>query len=275
MHDPHQIAKYLGDIYRGGRPLALLLDYDGSLVPDGTAAGEATMPDAARRALRRLASTPNVRLGVLSSRALTQVRRLVNIEDIYYSGTGGLELCLRGCTCLPAGYEAAQAVLDQVAGRLTDLAASYPGAWVEQKPLGLNLHYGAVAGRLVGDLEVEAAEALDPWLGRVREEYVRHGLEVTPELGWDQGTAVWKILRDAGEDAYPVFAGDPADNLAALGAVEAAGGLTIGVGPAESIGLRPRARLRGPAEVASMLSLLADAVGGVNGNRRAASGIRA
>ena len=254
MADFDLILGRLTRVARAGRPLALLFDYDGTLAPIRPVPAEAALPGCVRRALSRLAARAAVAVGVVSGRALADVKAMVGLDGLYYAGTSGLEVDLLGRRLTPPGIELARAPLDQLAGRLSDVAAAYPGAWVEQKPFGLTLHYRAVPRPRAGRLRLDAAEALLPWAGRVRVEAVTLGLEVVPAVGWDKGTAVRHILADLGDVAYPVYAGDAANDVPALAAVEAAGGLSIGVGPTAP---KSMVQLHGSGAVGSMAILLA------------------
>ena len=108
-------------------------------------------------------------VGVVSGRALA---------DVCGDGPAGRGLLRRdrrdsNSTCsaaglTPPGLELALGPLDQIAGRLDAVAGRYPGAWLEQKPFGLTLHYRAVEPARVSRLRLDAAEALAPWAGQVR-----------------------------------------------------------------------------------------------------------
>jgi hypothetical protein len=67
------------------------------------------------------------------------------------------------------------------------------------------------------------------------------------------------ILETVGQPAFPVYAGDGANDTAAVEAVNALGGITIGVGPSAP----PAAhhRVGDPAELVRFLGVLADALG--------------
>jgi trehalose 6-phosphate phosphatase len=254
MADLDLILGRLTRLARAGRPLALLFDYDGTLAPIRPTPAEAVLPACVRRALARLAARSTVGVGVVSGRALADLQGMVGLDEVYYAGTSGLEVDLLDRRLTPPGIELARAPLDQLAGRLSDVAAAYPGAWVEQKPFGLTLHYRAVPRPRAGRLRLDAAEALFPWAGQVRVEDVTLGLEVVPDVGWDKGTAVRQILADFGGTAYPVYAGDAANDAPALAAVEASGGLSIGVGPNAP---KAMTQLCGSGVVGSLAILLA------------------
>lgn len=255
MGDLDLILGRLCRVARTGRPVALVFDYDGTLAPLRPTPAEAILCPAVRRALARLAARSAGGVGVVSGRALANLKDMVGLEGLYYAGTSGLEVDLLGRRFTPPGIERVLGPLDQIAGRLTDVSAEFPGAWVEQKPLGVTLHYRAVAGRNMAGLRLAAADALSPWAGRVRVEDETLGLEVIPDVGWNKGTAVRAILADMGSDALPVYIGDAVSDAPAMAAVDAAGGLSIGVGPTCRGG---STRLPGSGAVGSLAILMAN-----------------
>lgn len=259
MGDLDLILDRLCRAARTGRPLALLFDYDGTLAPVRPTPAEATLPPATRRGLERVLTSPQAVVGIVGGRTLSDLRAIARLDGAYYAGTSGLEVDLLGRRLTPPGIELALGPLDQLAGRLEAITTQYAGAWLEQKPYGLTLHYRAVPPALTARLRLDVAEALTPWAGRVRVDDVTLGIEVVPDLGWDKGTAVRAILADAGPEAYPVYAGDAASDLPALRAVEAAGGLSIGVGPSAP---PARARLPAPGVVGSLAIMLGSVVRG-------------
>lgn len=259
MGDLDLILERLCRVVRSGRPLALLFDYDGTLAPVRPTPAEAALPAATRRGLEHLLHSPRVAVGIFSGRALADLKGMAPLAGAYYAGTSGLEVDLRGRVLTPPGLERALGPLDQLAGRLDAVAARYPGAWLEQKPYGLTLHYRGIEPGRVNKLRRDAAAALGPWGGQVRVDDVTLGVEVVPDVGWDKGTAVREVLADVGPDAYPVYAGDAGNDLPAVRAVEAAGGLGIGVGPGAPAA---RTRVGRPCVIGSLVILLASVVRG-------------
>src|SRR5688572_27201841 len=79
-----------------GRPLALLFGYDGVLAPLAEHPAQAALPEPVHDWLRRLARTPGLSVGVISGRALADVRAMAGLDHVYLAGCGGCELDLRG-----------------------------------------------------------------------------------------------------------------------------------------------------------------------------------
>jgi len=74
----------------GGRDLAVFLDYDGTLTPIVDRPELALLPEPMRETVRRLARRATV--AVISGRELADVRRLVGIDGIFYSGSHGYQI---------------------------------------------------------------------------------------------------------------------------------------------------------------------------------------
>ncbi|APT85468.1 hypothetical protein CAQU_10865 [Corynebacterium aquilae DSM 44791] len=114
---------------------------------DGTLAQFSTDPDCVpvnRRAvdaLVRLAQLPATKVVVLSGRDYAGLKRVSGLgAPVELVGSHGAE----SAEGFPPLKPAQQRLLDEVGVRLRQLCASYPGAWVEDKPLHRVLHMRAV-----------------------------------------------------------------------------------------------------------------------------------
>lgn len=222
------VYQWLTEAYRGGRPLALLFDFDGTLVPLADHPSRARLGSAARDALTELSRSPNIFVGVISGRSLEDLKQAVGLPELYYSGSGGLELDLLGLQVVPPDVESGQQLLEETYRRLAPTVARAAGAWIEQKPLGLTVHYRDVPPGEAAGLRDELDAALDD--DRLKVWRVNKAVEVIPAFGWSKATAVSKIVEDAARDALPFYAGDEANDVEALELVRDMGGLAVGVG---------------------------------------------
>ncbi len=216
--------------YRVGRPLVLLFDYNGTLAPIVEHPRLATLPPQTRALLERLARQPGLFLGFLSGRRLDNLKELVGLSDVYYAGTGGLELDLRGVRIIPPQAEKGRDRIDDLSRRLQEVLAAYPGSWVEHKQFGLTVHYRAVAPGAIEDLRARAAQVLQPWANELRILDGPMAIEVTLALGWTKGAAVRRIAEHVGQGAFPLYAGDEANDGDALEAAATLGGIALGIG---------------------------------------------
>jgi len=193
----------------GGRDLAVFLDYDGTLTPIVDRPELALLPEPMRETVRRLARRATV--AVISGRELADVRRLVGIDGIFYSGSHGYQI--EG----PGGWrlELEQAasflpVLDRAERRLRAGLRGVPGVLVERKQFSLAVHYRLVDELDAGMVETIVAEtaAAHPELRRAQGKMVH---ELRPALDWDKGKALLWLLEVLHLDptkAFPLVLGD-------------------------------------------------------------------
>ncbi len=147
-----EATRHLLTAYQGGAAVALLFDYDGTLTPIVPHPWLAEISAETRELLQQLIQQPRLHLGILSGRSLEELIQMVGLANLYYCGTSGLELDLRGKRLLPPHAEEAALVIDGLARSLQSLAAGASGAWVEKKPLGLGWNKGAAVYMIVNDV---------------------------------------------------------------------------------------------------------------------------
>lgn len=207
------------------RPLALLLDFDGTLVeigdtPDAVAIS-ADMADTLAAASRRL----DGRIAVVSGRSLEQLHRLLprQLAGGVVAASHGQELSIDGTVQAPRPTR----LFADLAFEAALHFEHFPGIVIEEKSFGLGIHY-----RLMPQLRDRAEQ----W---AMAQAASHGLIVQQgdmvfELrpgGSDKGDAVRAIMAlDRFRGSAPVFIGDDLTDIPAFEATRALGGQAISVG---------------------------------------------
>ncbi|MGR8920083.1 MAG: trehalose-phosphatase [Gammaproteobacteria bacterium] len=189
--------------------LAVLLDYDGTLTPIVSDYRKAVLPAAMRATLAGLAARHTV--AVVSGRDLEDVRRLVGLDAVFYSGSHGFELAG------PGGWhhtqEAARTYLPDLDDAETALAAALadiPGHAIERKRFSIAVHYRQVAAARAGDVE-RAVDELLAANARLVKGLGKKVFELKPALDWDKGRAVELLLEKLGmtrDDTLALYVGD-------------------------------------------------------------------
>lgn len=221
--------------------LALLLDLDGTLAPIVARPEDVAVLPAAARLL------PTVRdhvglLGFISGRAGSDLRRIVNLEGVAYSGNHGLELVLPDGAVVPAGDPGSAGAVRRFAaawGERPELRVL--GIWLEDKGATLTFHFRTAddpaAAAAFLDREVRpAAEAV----GLIAASG-RMSLEIHPTAETTKGTAVSSLLDRAPEIRRAVSIGDDTSDVSVWDELRArvatgrlADALAIGVASRES-----------------------------------------
>lgn len=215
---------------RAAEALALFFDFDGTLAPIANSPSEVQLDPAVRDALAALRHDGSTLVGVLSGRALPDLRRRIALPGIVYVGNHGLEISGCGLEYLdPAAHESAP-LLDELVFRLTRLIHRYPGVWIEHKRLSAAVHYRRAPARVSQHVEQEVRATVSV----LRERFeVRPGKlvwEIMPRTGWQKGDAAeWiqrQIFRREGTCVY--FGDDRSDESAFRRFPQ---GITVKVGP--------------------------------------------
>jgi trehalose 6-phosphate phosphatase len=243
---------------RDAHRLGLLCDFDGTLSPIVRHPGRARLSVSRRRLLRALVQHPRVTIGVVSGRALGDLRRRVAVGGIYYAGNHGLEIVGPGLHFRHPGAVARRPVLARIAVELRRRLAEVPGVLVEDKGLTLSLHLRRVASQSRPRARRVFAATLGPHRrqGAVAVTRGKLVLEVRPAVDWDKGGAV-RMIRKAiapkrGSGTLLLcYLGDDATDEAAFRAL-GAGDLALFVGRRKR-GSAAAWYLRDPGEVADFL----------------------
>lgn len=247
-------AAVLAALLARRRPLLLMCDYDGTLVPIRPT------PDAARptpsllRLLRQVAHAPGVALAVVSGRDLTDLQRLLPLRECCLVGGHGAAMRLPDGTVhiSPAAVRAAPA-LAAIAAAARRLVAGKPGLLVEEKCGAVALHYRLAEPAV-------AAAALGAFRAAVAPRLASQGLvmtagkmvvEVRPREVHKGQAVQW--LRHWRPGCFPVFFGDDTTDEDAFQAV-AAHGLGVLVGAPHATAARWR--VASPQQVTALLAKL-------------------
>jgi trehalose 6-phosphate phosphatase len=180
------------------RAAALLLDIDGTLAPIAPAPELAAVPKETRNELRRLVGSYGL-VACVSGRPADDAARLVGVDGVRYVGEHGLEL-------------------DPTAGKWTDRLHAFAASvdWPSEpgKQLSVAFHY-----RDADDERAALSELRDVSERALREglrpRWGRKVLEIRPPLDTDKGTAVRRVLDEAGL-RRALYAGDDATDLDAF-----------------------------------------------------------
>ncbi len=224
---------------------ALFLDFDGTLVELAERPDAGVVDARLRTALAEVRARLGGRLAIISGRPAAEVRGLLGVADYAVSGSHGLELIHADGRVEQVERPVA---LDEVLEEATRFAAARPGVLIEDKPLGVAIHY-----RQAPDEEAEAI-ALAMHLAREHKLALQPG-KMLAELrvgGGDKGSALRRVMEQpemAG--ARPVFVGDDVTDEAAFRAAAELGGAGVLVGDERDTAARYR--LDGVAHVLAWL----------------------
>jgi trehalose-phosphatase len=233
------------------RPLLVVSDFDGTLSRIVDDPWGAQILPLGRRALRALASLPDVHVAVLSGRTAADVASRVRVGNVTYLGNHGME---RGFVPRGGSPEALRAVSDDasheaihMSERLeTEVPRLVPDAWliVERKPPAVAFHFRTAPNIAEAAARVRAAvDELDP--DGVLERFAgRRVLELRPFGAVAKGDALHALVDEIRPRSVFLLGDDVSDAMAFRALRELReGGTTDGV----AVAIQARAEV--PAEV--------------------------
>jgi trehalose 6-phosphate phosphatase len=187
---------------------AIILDVDGTLAPIVARPEDADVRQRTRDVLAGLVDRYRL-VACLSGRPGADVTRLVGVDGIRYVGEHGLEL---------------EPDAERWACRLAAFAEATSWPHEQGKRLSLAFHYREADDQAAARAELEAVaqrareEGLRPRWGRMV-------LEIRPPVDADKGTAVRRLVADAGVRAA-LYAGDDSTDVDAFAGLD---GLDVAV----------------------------------------------
>jgi trehalose-phosphatase len=240
----------------------LFLDYDGTLAPIADTPDKAVISKEAKGLLHELSKNRGCKLAVISGRSLKDIKGIVGLKDIIYSGNHGLEIDgpkLKFKSIVPSGFkEVARKIKFDLLKRLTDIK----GVILEDKGYTLSVHYRLVKKKDIHLVKTAFHEAIIYYLvgNKIKINTGKMVLELKPPIEWDKGRSVmWLLARQEfasrGDPVLPVYIGDDVTDEDAFSALRKKG-LTVFAGkPKKS---KAKYYLKGHKDVLKFLRMVND-----------------
>jgi trehalose-phosphatase len=232
----------------------LLTDYDGTLTPLVDRPENAVLPEPVRETLATLAQRPATTVGVVTGRALLDIRARVDRAELIYAGNHGLEIEGPGLSFRSPEAEAVRTELQAIAAELTQRLQEIPQARIEDKGLTLSIHHRLVPEGHLPNFFAIIEEIFARLPGNLRTTTGKMVHEVRPQVAWNKGHAsVWIREQLRQPRVVPIFLGDDKTDEDAFDMLM--DGITIKVGPHDAT--KARYGVEDPSAVARFLDWLA------------------
>ncbi len=234
--------------------LLFCTDFDGTLSPIETDPDAPTLPTENERALRLLGERERVRVGVVSGRALSDLRDRIGIDGIAYAGNHGLELETGDGRVAHPIAERREGEID----RLCDVVESVMGdrVLVERKGLTATVHYREASEETARSVRRLLRHETDEREG-IRTASGKQSVELRPAVEWEKGQAV-SLLQDRTPDPWTTaYLGDDTTDESVFRTLDE--GVSVHVGDGETAAEH---RLPDTEAVTALLEWLANGASG-------------
>jgi trehalose-phosphatase len=232
--------RYLFDAYDlfknqiSGKNLFLFLDYDGTLTPIVERPEMAVLAKATKDLLEKLAQDRGVKIGIVSGRALADIRERVGLKEISYIGNHGFEIDAPGVNFKGYDLSGTRETMDHLKLEISDGMGPFKGAFIEDKGISLSVHFRQLNEGQTEAFRIYLKGLTGPFISRqlVHADEGKKVVEIKPPVDWDKGKAVLWLLdqyKSKGDGVMPVFIGDDVTDEDAFKSLQGKG-VTIKVG---------------------------------------------
>ncbi len=204
-------------------------DFDGTLADIVPTSEEAGLRPIARHAIEELSKISAV--GIISGRKLSELKSLVRIRGIYYSGNHGVEIEGPGLKFVEPNSAKSSSYITSLAKRIEGELRPYRPR-INSKIYSVSIHYRTVAPVKVKPLLGLLNEIISEPLRRGKID-VFHGkkvVEIKAPVDWDKGDAIEIIMRRVKRTGLPIFFGDDTTDEYGFRRVNELGGMSVFVG---------------------------------------------
>jgi trehalose 6-phosphate phosphatase len=217
----------------------LLFDYDGTLTPIVDSPEMANLTLGTKKLLASLVHRPSVKVGIISGRALLDIKDRVGLRGIIYAGNHGFEIEGPDIQFIHPLTEEISSIIRLMSTVLQRAMSSIKGVIVEDKGVTLSVHY-----RLVDQDKITAVNnmfentvGIANRLGKIKITSGKKVHEVRPAISWNKGNAVNLIFDRVSRpnrkaDVLPLYLGDDLTDEDAFKAVNDLDGISILIGEA-------------------------------------------
>jgi len=216
---------------------AFFLDYDGTLTPIIEDPPNAYLSPTRREVIASLLRNKQNFVCVISGRAIEQLKGFIGLKDLVLAGNHGMEIAGPTISYVNEGALRAKPLLKEIGEMLQRKLSDFEGVLVEDKGLTVSVHYRMVSVKLHSHLKKSFYREMEKFSASNTIIITRGKriLEVRPNVVWDKGAAVKRILGSLSnylleERPYPIYMGDDETDEDAFRALKGRG-LTILVSP--------------------------------------------
>jgi len=217
----------------------ILFDYDGTLTPIVDRPEIARLPGEVKVLLEKLTHKQGITVGIISGRAISDIREKVGIDSIIFAGNHGLEIEGPGIRFIHPLTDEIESLMHVIGIVLTKALSRIRGAVVEDKGLSLSVHYRQVDSDQLPQVDAIFDNTVDIGRkrGKIRTSSGKKVHEVRPAVPWNKGKAVQMIMekflpKNVRGSYLSMYVGDDLTDEDAFQAINNAGGISVFVGDA-------------------------------------------
>ncbi len=213
---------------KGIKNFIIFLDFDGTIVPIEKSPELVKLHPMRRRFLGKLSS--KISVTIVSGRSLSEIKTLLRLKNISIIGNHGFEILHGGKIWIhPLALEL-KPLLRKVLKEIKRKTKNFKGVRIEDKGLTGSIHFRLIPPNLSEILENIVKDVIRKTDKKFKIKKGKKALEIRPNLDWDKGKGVKKIIShiDQRNRMLKIYIGDDETDEDAFRVLSS--GITILVG---------------------------------------------
>lgn len=208
-------CKNIENIVSKNSRILLALDFDGTLTPIMPCPQDVVLNAELRKILSKLSQKQKYCVAVISGRSLKDVKNLVKIKGLIYSGNHGFEIKGPKIKFLHPAYKNFRPYIKDIKFELLKKVKGVKGCLLEDKIVTLSLHYRLVGSKEIPFLKKAIKESACAFRKKIKVTQGKKVFEIRPRLNWDKGKAlktIAKLIKKKQNDLTIYIGDDKTDN---------------------------------------------------------------
>jgi trehalose-phosphatase len=203
-----RIEKILAQL-KSAKSIFFFFDYDGTLTPIVSHPEQAILSEETKTLLLTLKKNPKFLLAIVSGRSLKDIRNLVGLKKIYYTGNHGLEIFTPQKGTKQIISKEVFLELARIRNRLNNQFNVVDGLIIEDKGCILTIHYRNVDLKRVPPILMALKKEIKGSRIPLCLGYGKMVFEIRPQSTANKGTAVLELLNQIDRGGVlPLYIGD-------------------------------------------------------------------
>lgn len=192
----------------GKRNVILFLDYDGTLVPIKKKPELARLHPLRRKLLEKISK--KVPVSIVSGRSLSEIKKLVKLKGISLIGNHGYEILFNEKIWIHPEATKLKRILGKTLRKIMERSKNLKGVLIEDKGLSGSVHFRLLKPGLEETIKKTVEEEVQKTDGKVEIRKGKKVLEIRPNIDWDKGKGVEKLisLLNLKDEFLKIYIGD-------------------------------------------------------------------
>lgn len=188
------ISKQIIHTIKSHHRIFLFLDYDGTLVSIKKTPALAVLSLSMTKLLKRLSSIKYTSLIIVTGRSYSDIKKLVRLKNVIIASNHGFQISSGKNKWIHPDVKQFLPLLKKILQSLKEALKKFPLTLIENKNITLTIHFRNVQNQSIPAIKKIISSTVQEYYSKFRTTTGKKIIEIRPNVVWDKGRAVLKVL---------------------------------------------------------------------------------